>query len=120
MKQEIDVKVLNTKALSPALLECLKLLAKGLLRKQIASLECVSTSAINRRCEKLERELGAKNTHHAVSLAIAKGIISVSVKSLYLVLCLIFSQQSGDFVRPKTRMNAGARITRTFSQKASA
>lgn len=63
---------------SPRMLEILALLAQGLTREEVCKRIYISDGTIKIHLAETYQRLGARNTTHAVALALSQGLIELS------------------------------------------
>ncbi len=73
--------------MQPKTKEVLTLKANGLMTKQVSSKLAIHRRTVDWHIAKACEELGAKNTVHAVAIAIKKGLILASEIGCIVLLC---------------------------------
>lgn len=91
---KIHAEVSDSSGLSKKENAVLKLLSEGLSYQQIADYLSRSIRTVESHTGHILEKLGADNSRQAVSIAIAKGFVSVSLKSVSLLLVASIAMQA--------------------------
>ncbi|WVH05499.1 hypothetical protein KKJFFJLC_00015 [Vibrio phage vB_VpaS_PGB] len=93
--------------ITPRQLQVLRLYANGLTSIEIAAELTISVRTVEEHLRGCRKELGAKNSVHAVAMAIQKGIIQL------LILVSVYQGMFADYHEPMRRPpQTRVRITR--------
>lgn len=105
--------ILDQGPLSPKEARVMRLVAEGLTQKQIAQRINRSLSTINTQLEHIYRKLNAHSAVHAVGIAVSKGIITLTILSLFAAAIQIDNK----IIRPRTPAKSGRISARSKREK---